>query len=587
MANIGFIWERWKHILIDVLALSILLNLLYFSFFFEKTYLPVSISTEVFVSEKAQVWYVYKEKYSEKRFFSKKKELAANENHIFKFDILSNTSLDYIGLFWKSEEGSSLNIRSYSYKIDENFYKNEKDRNTIEYVSLGSIVEQNPEGVKISSTDSKRNWIMLNHTHRINERRDKKVHNPISLWGNFIIIIIIILFRGAKSEKKYAAGFWHANMSDLNIRQALLSLWVFIMPFWMIASHSFMTGITLFMLISVIKKKKFGSLVKVLKVNYAFYLFYVWIVISSCFTSKTHEILDVAVDYCYFLFMPIIFSAFDKQGMEKLFDFLKKGLLTYFILLLVYTITRYFKVDQELSFVEFFKLDVEIFWHTSYLSVLILLLFIKYVKTPLKNNVALIVLYIAALSFMYLVDARMPFLVGLFLLSYRVPGMLNTKKAKFIFIISSVLLSTILIGYFLIRNQKQGLNTSHDITKLDARITIWEVGLERVKENLIFGVGPKNTVDFISEAMDGNSIAKYRNYNLHNQFLETLLGSGLISLGLLLIILYHLYKRKTIYGATFAFSCALLFMVESYFVHQAGIILFTFWYCFFIRYKIE
>ena len=101
----------------------------------------------------------------------------------------------------------------------------------------------------------------------------------------------------------------------------------------------------------------------------------------------------------------------------------------------------------------------------------------------------------------------------------------------------------------------------------------------------MFGVGSENTVDAIAKSIDDGINTKFRNYNCHNQFMEILLGHGIIALVIFLFLLMKLFRSKSVYARSFIFMCVILFLVESYLQRQAGVIFFTFWYSFFLKFN--
>lgn len=582
----GDIWKCRKHILVDVIALAVVFNLLYFLFFFDREYLPVSITTEVIGTEQTIVWYVYKEKYSEERFYSAKDTLLPDQNYSFEFDIPSNTPIDYIGMYWESAKGSHLMISLFEYSVSSKIYTHKKNREIIDYVSNGSIVEDHKEGVRVTSTDSNRNWIMLNNTDSLNDNRDIKIHNPISVYANLLLIVFLMLFRISEPKKRLTLNSGSIKLGRPFLIENLLSLWGFIMPFWIIISHTFMGIISFVTLVFTFKDRNLGTLFSKLKISYAFFAFYAIVILSSIATSTFSQTIELVGDYSYFVLMPIVFSSIPEKRLPFIFNYVEKGIIAYFLLLIIYATTGYILKDHELSFVNFFELMVEDFWHTSYLSIFILLLFIKYLKTPIKHNYVLLLFYIVGLLFMYLVNARMPLLVGLLLVLFKIIETLNIRRPRRVFLLTVIALGLILMGSFLLKNvQDTWILSKNNVFEMDARLSLWEAGIKQAKENVFFGVGNKKTVDSVVGVMEGNTSTKFRSYNIHNQFIETFLANGLLALVFLITIFYRLFRRGIVYATAFSCCLILLFMVESYFNHQAGIILFTFWSCFFLKYK--
>lgn len=581
MGNTRLIWK-------DVLSLTIVtlisLNVLYFLFFFSKSYEKFTIQTELTVNAVTKVKYVYKNKYSEKRFFSEQKTISPNKPYLFGFDIPSVEEIDYIGLFWFAEKGSTINLSRYDYTINDKEYRSSKNRNLINYTSKGSFSKSNNKSVTVKSSNSKRNWIMLDDTGELNGKRDYKNHSFIPLIFNIsiaVLLFFIILLRC----NKVIFQFKKLSFSFQNIKVIILLIWVFIMPFWIIISHVLMITIVLITFFQAHIEKSFTELFQRLKGYVLFFALYFWVFISSFATSTISQVFNSALDYSYLLFMPIVFVQLDNKKLIKILTYFEKGLLVYFILFFTFTISNFLKFQPDYSFFKFMEINLELFWHTSYLSVFILIIFISKIKEPIKNNLSLVLFYIAALIFMYVVNARIPFLVGILLVLTNFFRYLKNKLIKISFILLTIGFSLALTFFFLVKEPLKNNKNHNSIDSLDARTSIWKSSFTEIKNNIIFGVGKDNTVDAISKSMSNFTATKFRNYNCHNQFLEIFLAHGTLAIILFIGILFTLYNKKSIYAKSFVVTCVILFFVESYLQRQAGMVLFTFWYCFFLNFQ--
>jgi len=581
-------WESMKKIILPLALSFVFLNLLYFTFFFNKLYSEFSIQTELTVSNPTQVWYVYKNKYSEDRFFSENKQLTEKKITKFDFSINSDEEIDYIGLFWLADKGSSINISSYNYSINNKTYKFNKNRNIIHYTSNGSLLKAYDNSVTIQSTNSKRNWIMLNDTEMLNDNRDYKVHSLIPWLINILLGLTLFIFFFLRREKE-PLSFKKLKINLKNIKLILLLIWAFIMPYWVIVSHSLMAAIVAITFYENYKNRTLPLLSATIKTNILFIALYIWIIISSFFTSTFDQVMDNILDYSYFLLMPFVFQGLTKKNLNLIFSYFEKGLLVYCLLFLIFAGKNYFRLYPDYSFIKFLELKLELFWHTSYFSALVLMLFVGKVREPIKGNYRLMFFYSVTLIFMYLIHARIPFIVGILLISINLYKSLEKRSVKKGFLIFTTFISLVGIIFFLLKeplkNSKEK-NTIGDINNLDARLSIWSSSLSEIKTNFVFGVGSAKTVDAISNSINDNINTKFRNFNCHNQFLEIFLGHGFIAFILLLFIFYNLYKTKNIFAKSFMLCCLLLFMVESYFQRQAGIVFFTFWYSIFMNFDV-
>ncbi|HET6544301.1 MAG TPA: O-antigen ligase family protein, partial [Chryseolinea sp.] len=119
------------------------------------------------------------------------------------------------------------------------------------------------------------------------------------------------------------------------------------------------------------------------------------------------------------------------------------------------------------------------------------------------------------------------------------------------------------------------------ISSTEIRASLWWLGLrasERV--NLIWGTGTDDVYDAMKQVSnDYNITNSLETYDPHNQFLFTLIGSGIVGLTLLVaLILCSLYfailKHDYLYIA-FIFLFVLICMTETALQLQKGIIFFA------------
>jgi O-antigen ligase len=127
-------------------------------------------------------------------------------------------------------------------------------------------------------------------------------------------------------------------------------------------------------------------------------------------------------------------------------------------------------------------------------------------------------------------------------------------------------------------------SNSNYINSTEIRASLWWLGLkasERV--NLIWGTGTDDVHDAIKQVSDDYHITNsLESYDPHNQFLFTLIGSGILGLTMLVaLILCSLYfaflKRDYLYGA-FIFLFILICITETALQLQKGIIFFAIFY---------
>jgi len=567
--------------IVSVIAIVALLNLLYVLFFFTRVYEEsVYVSTQINVDSQTIVWYVYKNKYSEERIFSDRLTILPNQTKNFELTINTKDEIDYIGLFWNAEIGSSIELTSYSYNVNDKSYIETNPRRIIHYTNSSSFTKSQNNGIKITSSDSKRNWIILNDTNTINEQRDEKAFRAIPIVFNLLLISVIFFFRKKTSEIfSYLRVKPPLNLK--NVRLGLLSIWVFIMPYWIIVSHTLM-AVTAAISIYELFSGKSQTNTKFLKTFALFFLLFFGIVVTSFFVIPQSQLLDTVLSNLYFLLIPFSLIGITSASKTRLIQFFKAGIYSYLILLILYTCYNYYVLETDYDLFKFLELNLELFWHTSYFSALLLILFIYKTEKPIKNNFNDLIFYAISLAFMFIINARLPFLVGILLIAVRLFKFLKRKLFRGVVLITTICFIAFLFISFL--GSKPNTNIGN-INSIDARLSIWEASFVQIKENILLGVGSKNTVEAISKSMKEEYKTKYRNYNAHNQFIEILLSNGVFIFILFLIFFIKYFFDATDYGKIFIISCLILFMVESYLQRQSGIIYFTFWAAFFSNFN--
>lgn len=120
------------------------------------------------------------------------------------------------------------------------------------------------------------------------------------------------------------------------------------------------------------------------------------------------------------------------------------------------------------------------------------------------------------------------------------------------------------------------------------RIYQIRVFLEILAEEQVFfnGFGLEASQEFIrSKAKEHNLDAIYGEYNFHNQYLQTFADLGVVGLLLLLVMLFVNFKNalisKDFLHLAFAITMIVLFLSESFFCRQRGIVFFIVLYCLF------
>jgi O-antigen ligase len=127
------------------------------------------------------------------------------------------------------------------------------------------------------------------------------------------------------------------------------------------------------------------------------------------------------------------------------------------------------------------------------------------------------------------------------------------------------------------------------------RLEIWDCTYALIKERPLLGVGLGDSQIVLDHCYYENNISSLihfdRIYNVHNQFLQVFLETGVI--GLVLFVLSCLYplvvsfRRKNYYHLLFIIVSILFMLTESIFHRNMGIVFFAFFHSFLFSYNRE
>jgi len=118
------------------------------------------------------------------------------------------------------------------------------------------------------------------------------------------------------------------------------------------------------------------------------------------------------------------------------------------------------------------------------------------------------------------------------------------------------------------------------------RYSMWKVAVEAIGEHWLFGVGSGDIKPILFQKYKVQKLedAIKNNYNIHNQYLETFLGQGLIGIFLLLYLLYlgirEAFRKKKLLWSGFIILIALNMGPESMLNTQMGVVFIAFFYYF-------
>ncbi len=239
--------------------------------------------------------------------------------------------------------------------------------------------------------------------------------------------------------------------------------------------------------------------------------------------------------------------------------------------------------------------------HPSYIamynlfSVSILVLLISNIKNNLRFLLLIPIAFLTVMIYMFVSKAGLfTFVFAIMYFSFIIFLRIKNKIIKFaIPIVLIASFSYVVSTNFRIQKMAKSIVGIVETGKLDesstgTRIGIWEAATNVIFENLVLGVGAGDIKTELYGKLDTmgivNQEANEKHYNVHNQYLETLMGQGLVGLSLLLsmffIAMRYAYKIKDHLLAVFTFIIVLNFFPEAMLNNLHGVIFFSLFYYF-------
>lgn len=359
--------------------------------------------------------------------------------------------------------------------------------------------------------------------------------------------------------------------------------------------------ITIWFLTFLIQQQK--SFLKNIKNNKASLLLLSFFIIHLISLIYTHNLKSGLFDVetkLSFLIFPLAFPNLNIIYIEKfkkiIFSFILGCILASTICLL-YGLYLYFIQNAPFQYLTYTELSL--FLHPSYFSMYLCLAiaFLFHLMKEYNNSKKLLIIVSIFFSIMIFLLSSKSGLIALFFLL--IINFFSIIKINFKTIIIGLFSFILLILVISENDRFQPLksiiintitNKSENNNKIESsseRIIIWEITSKLIRGNFLIGIGAGDVKDTLTNEYKKADfiIGEERNFNAHNQFLETFLSTGilgfLILIALFLVQTFNINKEtKTVY---FSFISIMLinFLVESILNTQAGIVFFTFFFCLF------
>lgn len=579
-----------KHLKVAFKALIVLIiiNTFYAFFLFQREYEPVIVELDITSEYQTNVWLSYKAKYDDSIYLSAKKIIKKDSISTISVEIDNKYGNDFIGLNWNYSNKGKFYINNIRFKNKDKIKEYSNPEVVVNYASNNLSLVTTKKGVYAESNANANGWIIL-ETFPIYKISRVKLFHPISIIGNCILFLLIylIIHRQGISKNIFYNHLLIKGSSFQKIRTYLLILWALLLPFWINISHILAIVLFVISLVHFFKKREDFNF-SILKYFWGFPLFFLSIVAVNVFFHLDNT-LDDFIRFSYFIIVPVIFLGLPKINLKKIIYTNQVSILGYVLLLIIATAERYFSINNNLSFDLVFINTIETYWHTSYLAgLLIINLFFFLINTRLK--IIPLIASVFVFYFVYLSDARLPLITGLALfLVIIINKQFDLKIRKNIFLFASILLLVSVL--FLANNKKSQEYLANNFLKtktekIDSRINLWKSGEKIISKHYLWGIGNNDIKSSLSSNLENSSKIKFRDYNAHNQYLELLLGYGIFPLlFFVLLLFYPVIQNKNFNFNLFILYFSIAMLVESYLARQAGIIIFTYWYCLLIVYN--
>jgi O-antigen ligase len=224
----------------------------------------------------------------------------------------------------------------------------------------------------------------------------------------------------------------------------------------------------------------------------------------------------------------------------------------------------------------FFGPDFSFILHPSYFGLFIvfaqyLVFFLGIQKERIARGYCFVLAYFFFTCILFLLSSKSAIISSL-ILTLCIAIYFNTRWAtspiKKVLAISSFVCLTVV--FVLFNPRLQVLNNTLSISQFteinpnaqfghDLRILSWDASLEVIKHNLFFGVGEGNKAEALQAVYQQKAyvVPARENFNSHNQYLDFLIGGGLVGLFFYLTGLFFL-GRKSIKESNFPLLAFLL-----------------------------
>lgn len=251
----------------------------------------------------------------------------------------------------------------------------------------------------------------------------------------------------------------------------------------------------------------------------------------------------------------------------------------------------------------FYYSRLSIFQHPSYFSMFIVFslasMFHLKDNDIFKKSIRNLIIYYSLMLFffimIFLLSSRAGISSGLLLSAVRLmQNVFRYKRLFFKIVILVLFFSSVVIVFknprvnSKINLYKTAVNDKSTNKSLSARVVFWTTALQIIEDNFFVGTGNGDAQDVFDRVYEenGNGAKKYIGYNVHNQFLELTMTSGILGfVSLMLIFSFAVEKAVKENRQLFLSFLAIIgfnFLFESMLNTMSGLFFFSFFLNYFL-----
>lgn len=331
-------------------------------------------------------------------------------------------------------------------------------------------------------------------------------------------------------------------------------------------------------------------------------IFLIWMALTWFWDSFNPSFIKTIETYGIFLALPIIFTIIPKLTLRYIVVACHLFVMATIAICLVCLVRAYFEyqVTHDQFVFSYHSLSNQVGLNAIYLSnycvaSLCWLLYFQFItpgnKKSVIQNISVLAGGVFLFIIVFLLSSKMLIAIMLLILLFLI--LYATKFKKLYISIPLIILVCISTVFFakkltylnfrlVVTEFKMYSGTQDDQNGLAARLLMWHSAMELIRERPIQGYGLVGSKELLIKKYEEKDfkLGVTGRYNVHNQYLETLLNSGIIGLLLLLCLvlipLMAAFREKKVLLIILILHFMLAMLVESALTVQKELVFFWF-----------